>query len=195
MKPNTETTKPASKHKRLLTIVVIAVFAMFAFTYALVPMFNLFCKVAGINGKTDNFVVDLKANEHPDKSRNITVIFLATNNANLPWDFRPITHKIVVHPGEKAHLAYFAKNNSGHRMTVQAIPSVAPGGAAKYLHKTECFCFKQQTFDQGEARDMPLVFHVDNDLPKEVKTITLSYTLFDATPFAPKAKAKTGHIS
>lgn len=186
---------PVNKHKKLLKYTAIATIAMFGFAYALVPMFNLLCKVAGVNGKTDNFAVELKPNEKPDLTRNITVMFLATNNAQIPWDFHPDIRKVVVHPGEKAHLAYYAKNNSGHRMTVQAIPSVAPGEAAKHLHKTECFCFKQQTFNKGEGRDMPLVFHLDKDLPKDITSITLSYTLFDATPFAPKEKAKAESVS
>jgi len=89
--------------------------------------------------------------------------------------------KIKIHPGEVAKLAFYAENQSDHRMTVQAIPSVTPGIAAKYVKKTECFCFTQQTLNAHEGMNMPLLFHLDRDLPSTVKTLTLSYTLFDVT--------------
>jgi len=183
------------RNKRFLIISLAVAVGMFGFAFALVPLYNVLCKVTGLNGKTDNFAVSYDASQGVDKTRKVTVLFLATNNENLPWEFRPVLSKTKLHPGEKIHLAYYAKNNSGHRMTVQAIPSVSPGAAAKYLHKTECFCFKQQTFNTDEARNMPLVFHVDKDLPKNVHTIILSYTLFDATPFAKQKPEKVGRIS
>lgn len=86
-----------------------------------------------------------------------------------------------MHPGEIVKLAFYAENKTDYTMTVQAIPSVTPGIAAKYLKKTECFCFTQQTLNGHEAMNMPLLFHLDTDLPKNVNTVTLSYTLFDVT--------------
>ncbi len=116
-----------------------------------------------------------------DKTRTVMVLFLATNNANLPWKFHPYRASIQVHPGENTRVAYYAKNQSNSVMTVQAIPNVAPGIAAKYLKKTECFCFTQQTLKSGESMDMPLLFHIDRDLPKNVNTVVLAYTLFDVS--------------
>lgn len=165
---------------------------MFAFGYALVPIYSVFCKATGLNGKTNN-VADV-ASLGVDESRIITVTFLATNNQDLPWEFRPETISVKVHPGESKQVAYYAKNKTGKTMTVQAIPSVSPGLAAKYLKKTECFCFKQQTFKAGQAMDMPLIFHLDRNIPKSVRYLTLSYTLFYAGNVKPRKK-NIGKIS
>lgn len=155
---------------------------MFAFGFALVPIYNSLCQTLGINGKTSNRVAVYDAKKiKVDADRVVTVEFVATNSGSVPWKFYPKTKKIKVHPGEIAKLAFYAENQSKFRMTVQAIPSVTPGIAAKYLKKTECFCFAQQTLNGHEAMDMPLLFHLDPELPANVKTITLAYTLFDVT--------------
>ncbi|KTD72314.1 cytochrome c oxidase assembly protein [Legionella tucsonensis] len=174
--------KKEKGHHRLLVILSGLVLGMFAFGFALVPIYNSLCKSLGINGKTNPEAVAYDASKVKlDKSREITVEFVATNNSGVPWAFYPKTRKIKVHPGEIAKLAFYAENKTEHRMTVQAIPSVTPGIAAKYLKKTECFCFARQTLDGHEAMNMPLLFHLDADLPEKVQTVTLSYTLFDVT--------------
>lgn len=183
------TDNPQKSTKRLVVKLSAIVVGMFIFGFALVPIYNVMCKTLGINGKTSGEVQAMGS--HIDKSRNITVLFLATNNARLDWKFRPETQKIVVHPGENARIAYFAENNTNQTMTVQAIPSVSPGVAANYLLKTECFCFTQQTLKPHEKMDMPLLFHLDPDLPKNINTVTLSYTLFDVTKNANKRKVET----
>lgn len=172
-----------NKQRRLVTLLSLAAVGMLGFGYALVPLYNALCKTLGLNGKT-NIVA---ATDHPriDKSRDIRVEFIATNNANLPWDFRPNIHKLDVHPGENYTLSYYARNNTDHPMTIQAIPSITPGLAAAHFKKTECFCFTQQTLKPHEARNMKIVFHIDNELPKRIHEVTLSYTLF-------KAKLKKG---
>jgi len=184
----------ADKNKRVMWIGILMAVAMFGFGYALVPLYNVMCKVIGINGKTSN-VPSATVSTSIDMSRTITVLFLSTNNESIPWEFHPNQNKITLHPGENKRISYFAKNNSGHRMTVQAIPSVSPGLAAKYIRKTECFCFTQQTFDDKEQHYMPIIFRLDPELPKNVNTVVLSYTLFDATKFAPKAVQDSGRIS
>lgn len=166
------------KNKRLLIWLTAVAIGMFAFGYALVPLYNVLCKTAGINGKTGG-PAGLNENAVIDKTRTITVEFLASSNAYMPFQFYPLTKKIRVHPGENARLSYFAKNEAGKAMVIQAIPSVSPGIAAKHLKKTECFCFTKQYFKQGEERVMPILFHVDVDLPREINTLTLAYTLFD----------------
>ncbi|WED42801.1 cytochrome c oxidase assembly protein [Legionella cardiaca] len=169
-------------HAKLIITLAVLVIGMFAFGFALVPIYNSLCKALGINGK-----VTLEATSYDASKakialdREITVEFVATNNGSVPWAFYPKITKIKVHPGEIAKLAFYAENKTNHRMTVQAIPSVTPGIAAKYLKKTECFCFTQQTLNGHEAMDMPLLFHLDTDLPANVRTITLAYTLFDVT--------------
>ncbi|WP_454781441.1 cytochrome c oxidase assembly protein [Legionella sp. WA2022007384] len=169
-------------HHRLLLILSGLVLGMFAFGFALVPIYNSLCKSLGINGKTNPEAVAYDAAKAKvDNKREITVEFVATNNSGVPWAFYPKTRKITVHPGEIAKLAFYAENKTDHPMTVQAIPSVTPGIAAKYLKKTECFCFTRQTLNGHEAMNMPLLFHLDADLPEKVHTVTLSYTLFDVT--------------
>lgn len=164
------------KNRRLLIWLFCIVFAMFFFGYALVPLYNVLCSTLGINGKTNTSSVSNRS--LVDKSRTVTVQFLANNNENLPWIFRPVTWTIKIHPGENKKILYYAKNMSNHTITVQAVPSVTPGLAAKHLKKTECFCFTRQTLKSHQETKMPVIFHVDNQLPKNIHTITLSYTLF-----------------
>lgn len=165
------------KNKRLLIWLSAIGVGMFFFGYALVPLYNVMCSAWGINGKSS-----MRADPNDtniDKSRLITVQFLGNTNANLPWQFKPLTHTITLHPGENAKLSFYAKNLSDHTMTVQAIPSITPGLAAKHLKKTECFCFTQQTFQSQQAMQMDVIFHIDTELPKNINTLTLSYTLFE----------------
>ncbi len=169
-------------NRRLISWLFALVVGMFGFGFALVPIYNSLCKVLGINGKTNAVAVAYDAtNAGIDKTRTITVEFIAQNNGGVPWAFYPKTKKVKIHPGDIARLSFYAENKTDHQMTVQAIPSVSPGLAAKYLKKTECFCFAQQTLGAHEAMDMPLLFHLDPALPKEIRTVTLSYTLFDVT--------------
>ena len=157
-------------------------------------MYDLFCDITGLNGKTNSqkYVVaedtngvsataegTEKNNSSVDTTRTIKVQFIATNNEGMPWDFRPEITSIRVHPGEETVVNYLAYNPTGRHMTAQAVPSVVPYKAASYFHKTECFCFNQQPLDGGESAELGLSFIVDKDIPKQVNTITLSYTLFD----------------
>ena len=174
--------------KKLIVVVV----GMFAFGFALVPLYNVMCKQLGINGKVGNQAKALGVSV--DKTRTVKVIFLATNNAGLPWTFKPNTRSVTLHPGENTHISYYAKNNTNHTMTVQAIPSIAPGRAAQYMKKTECFCFTRQTFGPHQAMDMPLLFHIDTDLPKNIHTLTLSYTLFHVKDAKDIVKGPAGKI-
>ena len=162
--------------KRLALVVV----GMFGFGFALVPLYDVFCEVTGLNGKT-NQQAYVPVEQLVDTSREVTVQFVATNNESMPWEFRPEVFKLKVHPGEEVQTTFFAMNPLQDAMVGQAIPSVAPGKAAAYFHKTECFCFNSQPLDAGASADMPLSFIVDRDLPSSVHTITLSYTLFDIT--------------
>lgn len=172
----------SKRHSKLLFLLALLVVGMFAFGFALVPIYNSICKTLGINGKTNPEAVAYDAaNTKVAKDRVVTVEFVATNNSGVPWTFYPKVRKIQVHPGEIAKLAFYAENKTNYPMTVQAIPSVTPGIAAKYLKKTECFCFTRQTLNGHEAMNMPLLFHLDAELPEKINTVTLSYTLFDVT--------------
>ncbi|WP_281284268.1 cytochrome c oxidase assembly protein [Exilibacterium tricleocarpae] len=156
------------------------VVGMFAFAvWVMPPLYDLFCEVTGLNGKTGGQyeAVEVKV----DTSRTVTVQFVVTKNESMPWEFKPKVGSIKVHPGEEVEMSYMARNLTGTGMVAQAIPSVVPFKAAQYFHKTECFCFNQQPLQGGDSADLPLRFIVDQDVPKQVHTITLSYTLFDVT--------------
>ncbi len=174
------------RNVKLLILLTAIVIGMFGFAFALVPIYNTLCKTLGINGKTNATSIAYDVTKAKIEKREVLVEFVATNNGGIPWKFYPKINKLKVHPGEIARLAFYAENTTDHTMVVQAIPSVTPGIAAKYLKKTECFCFTQQTLNGHEAMDMPLLFHLDPDLPDNVKTITLSYTLFDVSDRANK---------
>lgn len=160
--------------RRLLLMVVV----MFAFGFALVPLYDVLCNAFGINGKTGNAY---QGSQQVDPTRQIRVQFISTNAADMVWAFYPKTDQIEVHPGAVNEMIFVAQNPTDKPMTAQAIPSVSPGPAAAYFHKTECFCFTQQHLNPGERIEMPVRFILDRDLPKEVRHVTLAYTLFDIT--------------
>lgn len=169
-------------------LVVVAV-AMFAFVFVvMVPLYNVLCDALGINGKTSGEVY-VAAQAGVDESREITIQFVATNNDGMPWDFGPSQTMMQVHPGASNSTVFLARNPMPDAMVAQAIPSVSPSRAAQYFHKTECFCFNQQPLDGRTAAEMPLQFIIDRELPDDIRTITLSYTLFDVTAMAQGAVA------
>jgi len=181
------------KNKRLIIILIGAAIGMFGFGFALVPIYRVFCQVTGINGKYYQ-VDDIQQTIAIDKSRDITVTFVSNNNELLPWEFHANNPVIHLHPGEVKRVSYYAKNKTINEMTVQAIPSIVPGIAAKYLHKTECFCFQQQTFAAGEEMNMPILFHIDPDIPKNIHHITVAYTLFDTKMAVATNIQKVGRV-
>jgi len=149
----------------------------------MVPLYNVMCDVLGINGKTSGEAYT-SVQAGVDESREITVQFIATNNEGMPWEFKPGQTIMRVHPGAANDTVFYARNPLPERMVAQAIPSVSPGRAAEYFHKTECFCFNQQPLAGETSAEMPLRFIVDRDLPRDIRTITLSYTIFDVTEMA-----------
>src|SRR5210317_1031191 len=163
--------------------------AMFAFVFVvMVPLYNVLCDALGINGKTDGTQYT-SVQAAVDESRTVTVQFVATNNEGMPWEFGPSTTAMKVHPGAVNDTVFYARNPLPRAMVAQAIPSVSPARAAEYFHKTECFCFNQQPLEGRAEADMPLQFIIDQDLPRDIKTITLSYTIFDVTDMANGAVA------
>lgn len=158
---------------KLLVVAVI----MLGFGYALVPIYKQICELTGVNVLTvQSDFSKAPKNSQIDLSREITVEFDA--NTQGPWRFRPVVASLKVHPGEMAQVVYEVVNKQAFKMNAQAIPSYAPQQASPYFKKVECFCFKQQTLEANEARQMPVMFFIDPALPKDVKTITLSYTFF-----------------
>ncbi len=171
-------------------LIVIAVM-MFGFGYLLVPLYKQICEITGINilafQEGEGMKVKPIDNSQIDRSRTITVEFDA--NAQGPFRFRPTVNSMTVHPGEMAQVLYEVVNTQQRSVEAQAIPSYAPQQAAAHFKKVECFCFQQQTMEAGQARQMPVVFYLDPALPKDVKTITLSYTFFDIGGFEKKAES------
>lgn len=190
-----QSTQQYTKNKKILRILSFIVLFMFGFGYALVPLYNVMCKQLGINGKTGGAVNYDASHAYIDNSRLVTVEFVTNNNETLSWKFHPNITKIKMHPGEMKRVTFYAENVTDHKMVVQAIPSVAPGIAAKYLKKTECFCFTQQTLGSHMHANMPVLFHLDPELPKDIPTVTLSYTLFDVTDRVVSSSREKGKIS
>ena len=146
----------------------------FAFAFAMVPLYNVFCEITGLNGKTDSQVYAGEVRK-VDNNRKVSVDFTSFANAGFPIKFFPMVKKLDVVPGKLYTITYYAENRSNETIVGQAIPSVAPGLAASYFKKLECFCFNQQTFEPKVPIEMPVRFFVDSDLDKDIKNITLSY--------------------
>lgn len=167
-----------TNNSKVIKKLVLMVFAMFGFGFALVPLYDVFCDITGLNGKTNNVGVAYAA-DGIDTSRTIKVQFITRTAKGIPWQFEPVINEISVHPGEVKFVNFYAKNESTRDIVGQAVPSVSPGIAAGYFQKIECFCFTQQPLTAGEEVEMGLQFYVDIDLPSEITTLTLSYTLYD----------------
>lgn len=167
-------------HRTLVSKLLLVTVLMFGFGFALVPLYDVFCEVTGINGKTSNVPATVLA-DGIDTSREVTIEFLARPNKDMPWIFQPEIRRLTVHPGEVHVVNYLAENPTGRMIVGQAVPSVSPGQAALYLHKIECFCFTQQQLAAGNKMLMPVQFYVDPALPAQFSTITLNYTLYDVT--------------
>lgn len=180
-----------NKKRKTTAILVLAVVFMFGFSFALVPLYRIACKKIGLNTSTpvNNMPETEYRNTAVVANRDITVQFFGIPNQGLPWDFRPDSKTVKIHPGENTRVTFYAKNNSKEEMVVQAVPSMTPAQSIRHFHKIECFCFNQQTLKAGEAKNMVLVFQVDKDIPKDVHTISLAYTLFDATPKIVKTRS------
>ena len=190
-----------SENVRMVGKLAVVTAGMFAFGYALVPLYKAICEMTGINilSLSERQVpgngvagrdVKLPANTQVDTSRTITVEFDA--NSRGPWEFKPAQRSVQVHPGQLTTVMYEFQNVQNRRMAAQAIPSYAPNQAAAHFNKLECFCFNQYTLEAGEKKQWPVAFVIDPKLSKDVTTITLSYTFFEVggkTPPAPTADA------
>jgi cytochrome c oxidase assembly protein subunit 11 len=170
------------ENRKMVGKLLVVAAGMFAFGYALIPIYKHVCEALGINilALSEQQVpggAAARGNTQVDTSRVITVEFDA--NAHGPWEFKPAQSSIRVHPGELATVMYEFQNVQNRRMSAQAIPSYAPRNAAAHFNKIECFCFNQYTLEPGEKKQWPVAFVIDPKLPKDVKTITLSYTFFE----------------
>jgi cytochrome c oxidase assembly protein subunit 11 len=165
---------------RLLWPMALVVIAMFGFGFALVPLYNVFCELTGLNGKVKTEAV-AEAAYKIDEAREVTIEFMTALNQDMPLAFRAEKVKMKIHPGQYYTVKFFGENLTDRKMVGRAVPSIAPGWATQYLRKTECFCFSEQEFEPHKLREMPVRFVIDPALPENVKEMTLSYTFFDIT--------------
>ncbi len=166
-------------NKMILKMVIVSVM-MFGFSFALIPLYDVFCEITGLNGKTSGVVTIDEALEKQviDENRLVTVQFDASVNSKLNWEFRPTVLNMDVIPGKLYRTEFYAKNLSNKDITGRATYSVTPGKASLYFNKTECFCFTEQTLLAQEEIIMPVTFIVDSQLAKNVNIMTLSYTFY-----------------
>ena len=189
----TADTPSRNDHKQMVVKLAVIVAVMFGFGYAMVPMYRAICAALGINvlslaeREVPGTASRAKPNTQVDTSRTITVEFDA--NARGPWSFKPEVRSLEVHPGQLNTVVYEFRNDQSRVMSAQAIPSYAPKQSTAHFNKLECFCFNEYTLQPGEAKRWPVVFVIDPKLPRDVKTITLSYTFFEVGGKVPAAPA------
>lgn len=164
-------------NKSLVAKLLIVVVASFGFGFVLIPIYDVFCQITGLNGKTSSEAA-ADVVEAADLDRLITVEFVGSVNQSGAWDFQPTVETMQVHPGQLYQTSFVARNLSDRSMTARAVPSVDPGRAAQYFQKTECFCFTEQEFGAQEEKDMPVRFILDPELPSYIDTVSLAYTFF-----------------
>lgn len=184
----TNAASPNKQNKRMVIRLVAITFAMFGFGFALVPLYDVFCEVTGINGKTNSTASTYQASG-VDETRSVTVEFITRTHTGMPWEFRTTQKRVKVHPGELAKIDFYVRNPARKTIVAQAIPSVSPGTAALYLNKTECFCFNNQPLEAGAEALMPMQFYIDPQIPEDINVFTVQYTLFDVTEKADDSKS------
>jgi cytochrome c oxidase assembly protein subunit 11 len=164
------------ENRRLMAKLLVIAVGMLGFGFAMVPMYRQICRAIGLDSTR---VVATAANTQVDASREVTVELLASS-AGLPWRFEAIDRAVRLHPGELVTVRYRVVNTLGREVTARAVMNTAPEAAERYIAKQECFCFSNQTLAAGESRDMPVVFRVLTEAPRDLSTISISYTFFEA---------------
>ena len=168
--------------KKTIRTLCFAVLGMFTFSFALVPLYDVFCEVTGLNGK-----IELRATNNTnieiDDGRDVSIQFVSHNNEQMPWIFEPSEDSIKIKTGKYHTATFYVKNPTNRTMIAQAIPSVAPSNAASHLKKLECFCFEQQELAPGEDALLPVRLIFDDKLPSSINSVVLSYTIFDVTDY------------
>jgi len=174
----TQASETKRANNQLLLKLLIFTLGAFGFGYALVPLYDVMCDVTGFGNEkrlAQKSVIATSA----DKTRTITLEFVAELPSNGNWEFRPVLQSMQIHPGELYTADFIAKNLTGRDTLAQAIPAMAPTKVAPFFHKTECFCFTPQSFKKDEERALPVRFVIDPAIPADVDRITLAYTFYD----------------
>lgn len=175
----TTETEQHAQNKSLVFKLLLIIVAGLAFGFALAPLYDIMCKAIGLNGRGDTTATS-EANVKVDESRTVTVFLTGNTMPGLDWEFSSNESSVKVHPGEIKLISYTAKNNGKEPVTGLAVPSVVPEVASLYFKKIACFCFNKQTLEAGETMEMPVRFFVSPDLPKDITTVTLSYSFYNA---------------
>lgn len=176
-------------HRKVIIIGGTTAALMFLFAFAVVPFYSVICRATGISTSVPTTLVErsfVPEDNVPGETREIVVQFTTTNNMGMPWEFYPVTKTVRAQVGKNVKVVFMAKNPTDRDMVAQAVPSMTPENGMSHFHKIECFCFTQQSLAAHQGREMPLIFNIDKDLPKEIRVLTLSYTLFDVTPTSPR---------
>ena len=168
--------------KKTIKLLCFSVLGMFTFSFALVPLYDVFCEVTGRNGKIE-LEATTNQNLETEIGRDVSIQFVSHNNEQMPWIFRPSESQIKIQTGKYHTATFYVKNPTNKRMIAQAIPSVAPSNAASHLKKLECFCFEEQELAPGEEALLPVRLIFDDELPESIKSVVLSYTIFDVTDY------------
>lgn len=176
------TTAKKRSMRTLLTKLFVFPVLMFGFGYLMVPIYDIFCDITGLNGKTGAISSVQASQMEVDTSREIKIQFTSSINKQGNWEFRPLEPTMTVNPGKPYTTKFIAINKRNEAVVSQSVPSVTPNKAAAHFDKTECFCFTEQKFEALEEREMPVTFVVGRAVPQDVDTITLSYTLFTKEP-------------
>lgn len=169
-----------AEHLKVIRWLLLVIVLMYAFGFLLVPLYDVFCRITGINGKvtrTGPVAEELRV----DTSRTVRIQLVSINNESMPWQFRAEKPVLEINPGRPERTLFIASNPTDRLMMAQAVPSIAPSEAAAHVQKINCFCFDQQQLAPNASIEMPMIFVVDAELPQHIRTITISYTLFDIT--------------
>lgn len=177
-------TPPRKSNRGLVGKLLLMAAGSFAFGFALVPLYDVFCKVTGIGTREQLSSASMVDTAAPDLSRTVTIEFTASVPNSGQWTLVPVVASMEVHPGQLYEARYTARNLADRDTTGQAVPSITPLRAAQYFRKTECFCFTPQRFKRDEQRDLLVRFTVDRDLPPGIDRLTLSYAFYDVTRIA-----------
>ena len=172
-------------NKKPLTPVILAgiFFLMLGLSFAAVPLYDLFCRVTGFGGTTQN-----AENKEIPKIviyQEYKIRFDTNSNGSLDWKFYPEKNTINLKPGEVHTVKFYVENESKVPTSGSATFNVSPSPFGIYLNKIGCFCLEKQTLRPGQKRNFVLTFFLDPKVVDDNKTnnisdVTLSFTFFSS---------------
>tara|TARA_A100001015_G_scaffold307974_1_gene404798 strand:- start:393 stop:947 length:555 start_codon:yes stop_codon:yes gene_type:complete len=170
--------------KKLTPIILISIFLfMLGLSFAAVPLYDLFCRVTGFGGTTQNAT----SKEIPKivVDQDFKMRFDTNINSTLNWNFTPEIKTLDLKPGEVHTVKFYVENPDTKISSGSASFNVSPAPFGIYLNKIGCFCFEKQTLKGGEKREFILTFFldpkvVDDNKTKNITDVTLSFTFFSS---------------